>query len=114
MAVFLSAVIAVGAVAIFAPKSYHSDMEVYQSEHLRLYGPQRTSNISLALPATYEPEAASPQSTTLLAIGVACGLVAATAVACWAEARDHSLREPEDVERHLGVPILGAIPRLVG
>jgi uncharacterized protein involved in exopolysaccharide biosynthesis len=98
----------------WSQKTVAALMEVCQSEHLRLYGPQRMSNISVALPATYELEAASPQNTTLLAIGVACGLAAAAAVACWAEARDHSLREPEDVERHLGLPVLGAIPRLVG
>ena len=36
--------------------------------------------------------------------------LAAVGVACWAESRDHSFREPEDIERRLGVAVLGTIP----
>ena len=71
---------------------------------------QRISNITVAQPASCEPVAAFPNKALFLAIGVLCGLVAAAAVACWAEARDHSFREPQDVERHLGVSVLGTIP----
>ena len=95
-----------------AYRAYSAGME--QAKIDQVLEMQRMSNISVALPATYEPEAAFPQNITLLAIGVACGLVAASIVACWAEARDHSIREPEDVEQRLGVPVLGAIPLLAG
>ena len=64
----------------------------------------------MAQPATYEPEAVFPKKAMFLAVGVLCGLAAAMAVACWAEGRDHSFREPEDIERRLGVTVLGTIP----
>ncbi len=68
------------------------------------------SNITVAQPATYEPEVVSPQKSMCLAIGILCGLAVAAAVACWADSRNHSFREPEDIERRLGVTALGAIP----
>ena len=71
---------------------------------------QRISNITVAQPATYEPETVFPNKTMFLAVGLLCGLAAAIAVAGWAEGRNHSFREPEDVERRLGVTVLGTIP----
>ena len=71
---------------------------------------RRISNITVAQSATCEPAVLFPRKGTFLAIGVLCGLAAAVALACWAETRDRSFREPEDLDRRLGVAVLGAIP----
>jgi len=75
---------------------------------------QQISNIAVAQPATFEPEAVFPRKATFLGIGVMSGLLAAIAVALLAEARDRSFRDPEDVERRLGVSVLATIPHFAG
>ncbi|MGO9111415.1 MAG: GumC family protein [Thermoguttaceae bacterium] len=90
-------------------RKYAAGMEQARIDQAREM--QRISNITVAQPATYEPEVVFPKKATFLSIGVLCGLVAAVAAAWWAEARNHSFREPEDIERHLGVTVLGTIPR---
>ena len=46
--------------------------------------------------------------------GYSGALLAAIAVALLAEARDRSFRDPEDVERRLGVSVLATIPHFAG
>ena len=87
---------------------YAAGMEQARIDHAREMA--RISNIAVAQPATYEPEVVFPKKTICLAFGLVCGLAAAAAVARWSESRDHSFREPEDIERRLGVVVLGTIP----
>lgn len=89
-------------------RKYAAGMEQAKIDQARELA--RISNITVAQPATYEPEVVSPQKAMCLAIGVLCGMLAAVGVACWADSRDHSFREPEDIERRLGVAALGTIP----
>ena len=70
-------------------RKYAAGMEQARIDQAREM--QRISNITVAQPATFEPEAVFPKKAMFLAIGALCGLAAAVAVACWAEARNHSL-----------------------
>ena len=70
----------------------------------------RISNIAVAQPATLEPEIVFPNRTMCMEFGVLFGLVAAMAVAFWAEVRNHSFRGPEDIQRRLGIMVLATIP----
>ena len=90
-------------------RKYAAGMEQARIDQAREM--QRISNITVAQPATCEPEVVFPKKGTFLAIGALCGLAAAVAVAYRAESRNHSFREPEDIERRLGVTVLGTIPR---
>ena len=89
-------------------RKYAAGMEQARIDHAREV--QRISNIAVAQPATYEPAAVFPRKGIFLGFGVLCGLAAAVGVACRAERRNRSFREPEDVERHLGITVLGTIP----
>ncbi len=92
-----------------AYRKYASGMEQTKIDQALIT--QRISNIGIAEPATFEPEAVFPRKSYFLAAGVLAGVLASVLVALWADARDHSLRTPEDVERRLGLEVLGTIPR---
>jgi hypothetical protein len=51
-------------------------------------------------------------NSSVVATGLVCGLVAALALALWAESCDHSIREPEEIEKYLGISLLAAISQL--
>ena len=92
-----------------AYRKYASGMEQTKIDQALIT--QRISNIGIAEPATFEPEAVFPRKSYFMAAGVLAGILASVVVALWADARDHSLRSPEDVERRLGLEVLGTIPR---
>ena len=56
-------------------RKYAAGMEQARIDQAREM--QRISNITVAQPATYEPETVFPKKTMFLAVGVLCGLVAA-------------------------------------
>jgi uncharacterized protein involved in exopolysaccharide biosynthesis len=72
---------------------------------------QRISNITVALPATFEPRAMGPRKPVFLGLGLIGGVFCAVGVALLAQWRDPHLRTPEDVQRLLGLAVLGAVPR---
>jgi uncharacterized protein involved in exopolysaccharide biosynthesis len=72
---------------------------------------QRISNICVAQPATIDPVPVAPKKPLVLVIGVLLGLLGAVGIALLADRRDHTLRTPEDLQRRLGIPVLGSIPR---
>lgn len=91
-------------------RKYAAGMEQARIDQAREMA--RISNITVAQPATVEPVPVFPKPGMFLAAGILCGLVSAVAVAKRAEVADHSFRRPEDIERRLGMNVLGAIPRL--
>ena len=73
---------------------------------------QCMSNISVAQPATFDPVPAAPKAAMILAMGLLSGLLGGIGAVLLGDWRDHTLRTPEDLQRRLGIPVLGSIPRL--
>jgi len=70
------------------------------------------SNISVVQPATLELKPVRPRKTLVLGLAMIVGLGGAFGLALMAEYVDHSFQEPEQIERHLNLPALVAIPRM--
>lgn len=71
-----------------------------------------TNNVSVVDVATPPNEPSGPKLLINLAIAALLGLGLGALAAFVLEALDESLATPEDVESKLGVPVLGAVPRL--
>lgn len=71
-----------------------------------------TNNISVVDAATPPKNPSSPNIVINLLLAALVGLGLGVLAAFVLEALDESLATPEDVESKLGVPVLGAIPRL--
>jgi uncharacterized protein involved in exopolysaccharide biosynthesis len=72
----------------------------------------QVGNVTVLQPATLPAGTSSSQRKKLaiLAIGLFMGLAAGVALAFMIDYLDHSLKTTEDVERHLGLPVLAALP----
>jgi uncharacterized protein involved in exopolysaccharide biosynthesis len=68
------------------------------------------SNIRLVEPATRPTYPIRPKSRLIWALSAVFGLALGVGVAFLADSLDNRVRSPEDVERVLGVPILGIVP----
>jgi len=66
----------------------------------------------LVLQSASEPMRVHLNDLIRMAVIPAIGLIVALALAFLIDGMDHSLKDATDVERHLGVPILGSIGRL--
>jgi len=55
-----------------------------------------------------------PRKTINLAISVLVGLVVGVGVALVIEYFDTTVKTPDDVERYLGLPVIGIVPQFVG
>jgi capsular exopolysaccharide synthesis family protein len=75
-------------------------------------GDLRSNNIFIIDRAEPPGGPSKPRPLFTLAIAVGIGLVAGVLAAFLREFLDESIRSPEDVERKLGVPLLGTIPKL--
>lgn len=73
----------------------------------------RSNNVHLADPAVASPIPVGPQKALNTLLGFLVGLMAGTGVAFVLDARDRSLRGPDDVERYLPrLSLLGVVPRV--
>ncbi len=70
----------------------------------------RATNISLLDPPEEPLEAASPNLPLNLALSMLIGAFGGIGFAFFQEYMDDSLKTPDDVERHLALPTLGAVP----
>lgn len=91
--------------------------ELYQGllqtySEIGVAGDLRNNNIFIIdrAEAALSPSKPNPALTMLIALGI--GLVLGVLAAFLLELLDESIRSPEDVERKLGVPLLGTIPKL--
>ena len=69
-------------------------------------------NVQVIDAATVPDEPVSPRKTLNAAVAAVVGLIAAILLAFIFEYFDNSIRTPEDVERHLGLPVPTIIPDL--
>ncbi len=75
---------------------------------------EKISNISVVQAATYPLVPVGGKKAIHLALGLLFGWLGGIGLAFLLDYVDHSLRKPEDVEEHLAVPTLAAIPNLAG
>lgn len=76
----------------------------------RLAGQFRPNNVSIVDPATPPRKPIRPQKPLALTLGLACGLLLGCLAAFARETIDQTVRSHHDVERALGLPLLGHIP----
>ena len=69
------------------------------------------SNIRLVDPAEVPRYPIKPSKVTDILLSMVIGLVMGIGLAFFFEYMDNTIRTPEDVERHLGLPLLGTIPK---
>jgi uncharacterized protein involved in exopolysaccharide biosynthesis len=71
----------------------------------------RISNISVVQPATLEVRPVSPRKMQTALLAMIAAVAGGVGLALFAESQDRSFQTLEDVEEHLGLPALAAIPR---
>lgn len=70
------------------------------------------NNISIVDPADIPQRPSSPRFLLNLAISLLAGVVLGSAIALALEQIDEAIADPAEVERRLGLPLLGSIPKL--
>lgn len=92
-----------------------SNQQLYEAVLKRLKetgisGGLETNNVRIVQEATVPALPIRPRKTLNLLLSVALGLVAGVAVAFAVEYFDTTLKSPEEVERRLGLPVIGIVP----
>ncbi len=67
-------------------------------------------NVKVAEPAHVPIEPVAPRRSRALLVGLLFGSAVALGLAFGVDRLDHSLKTPDDVEAHLGVPLLASVP----
>jgi uncharacterized protein involved in exopolysaccharide biosynthesis len=75
-----------------------------------LTGALTASNIRVSEPATPPNFPVRPKVQLIWTLAAICGLALGVGVAFLADSLDNRVRTPDDIERVLGVPILGLVP----
>jgi capsular exopolysaccharide synthesis family protein len=70
------------------------------------------NNISIVDPADVPQRPSSPRLLINLAIALLLGLILGAALAFALEQMDEAIADPAEVERRLGLPLLGSVPKL--
>ena len=73
---------------------------------------QRISNISVIQPASLNRKPVSPQLFMNVLLGFIFAATGSMGLALACEFFDHTLKSPEDIEKQLEIPTLGAVPQL--
>jgi capsular exopolysaccharide synthesis family protein len=71
-----------------------------------------SNNVSILDEATVPPYPIKPRTRLNLMIGAMMGLFLGLAAAFFLDYLDNTFRTPDDVEKHLGLSVLGVIPKL--
>lgn len=80
---------------------------VFMSEVVEIY---KVENVSLIDRAIAPGEPISPRVQLNIAVAFAVGLMAAVGLAFLQEFLDKTIKTPEDIQKHLQLPVLGIIP----
>lgn len=73
---------------------------------------EQISNVSTIQPATYVAKAASPNRPLVASLGLILAVAGSVLICLLADYNDRSLKTPDDIERHLDLPVIMSIPRL--
>jgi uncharacterized protein involved in exopolysaccharide biosynthesis len=68
------------------------------------------NNVRIVEPATPPGKPSRPRTQLIMMLSVVAGLALGGGVALLAESLDNKVRSPEDVERAVGLPVLGIVP----
>jgi uncharacterized protein involved in exopolysaccharide biosynthesis len=95
-----------------------SNQQLYEAVLKRLKetgvtGGLETNNVSIVEDATLPRVPVRPRKTFNLVVAILVGLLIGVGVALTIEYFDTSVKTPEDVERHLGLPVIGIVPQFV-
>ncbi|MFA6029289.1 MAG: polysaccharide biosynthesis tyrosine autokinase [Elusimicrobiota bacterium] len=85
--------------------------KIVQSMKAELSGQLLGNNVRIVDPAEVPRTPSKPRKARSLALAALLGLLAGFFLALGADALDQTVRSQEDVERKLGLPFLGAVPR---
>jgi succinoglycan biosynthesis transport protein ExoP len=91
-------------------QTYTELLESY--EQLRAAEAQTTSNVIQVEPATPPTRPARPKVLLNVVVAALLGMVLAAAMAFAREALDETIKSPEEVTRHLGLPVLGLVAHI--
>jgi len=95
-----------------AEKNYRAYAEkLEEARSSKALETERLSNVAVIQPATEPLSPVKPRKTLNLLLGLVLGLVGGIAMAFLSEHLDHSLRQRDQVEKRLGIPVLAAIPK---
>mgnify|MGYP005854297765 CR=1 FL=1 len=72
------------------------------------------TTVQVVSPALKPVRPVKPRKMLNMAVALVVGFMVAVGVAFLLEHLDNTVKTPEDVERHLGLPVLGSIPRFRG
>nr|WP_246359623.1 polysaccharide biosynthesis tyrosine autokinase [Sphingomonas yantingensis] len=72
------------------------------------------NNIAIVDPADVPQKPSSPRLLLNLAIAILAGLILGTTIALGLEQIDEAIADPAEVERRLGLPLLGSVPKVEG
>jgi uncharacterized protein involved in exopolysaccharide biosynthesis len=92
-----------------------SNQQLYEAmlKHLKetgVTGGLETNNVRVAEEAVIPNSPVRPNKTQNLGIGILIGAVAGIGVALAVEYFDQTIKSPNDVERYLGLPVIGTVP----
>lgn len=68
------------------------------------------TTINIASPALVPANPVKPNKQLNMAVALVLGLMVAVGLAFLLELMDSTIKSPEDVEKHLGLPVIGSIP----
>ncbi len=88
------------------------DALLQRYKEIGIAGGVGTNNVSIVDTALPSFGAVTPRTTMNLMLGLILGLLIGGAVAFILEQLDESIIAPHDLERKLGVPLLGSVPRV--
>jgi polysaccharide biosynthesis transport protein len=95
-----------------------SNQQLYEAVLKRLKetgvtGGLETNNVSIVEDATVPRVPIRPRKTVNLIIAILVGLLIGVGTALTIEYFDTTVKTPDDVERHLGLPVIGIVPQFV-
>jgi len=95
-----------------AKQAYEKARDQMQQAELAVALDQSKQSLSYVQAPSIPDKPFKPNRPLLLAMGLVGGLMVAIAVAVTLDYLDHTVRRPEDIKRHVGVPVLESIPRI--